>query len=69
MNVANRTDAKHLAFPMKDRDGRARVIIVAKYTYRISANGRVERDDDGPEPHPIDDIKERNLGHDLRGRR
>jgi len=54
MNVANRTDAKHLVFPMKDRDGRARIVMVAKYTYRVSADGRVERDDDGPEPHPID---------------
>lgn len=54
MNVANRTAGKHLAFPTKDRDGRALVAVVVKYTYRAGAYGRIERDDDGAPPHPID---------------
>jgi hypothetical protein len=54
MNVANRTDAKHLAVPMKDRDGRDQLVVIAKVTYRVDRDGGVERDDDGPDPHPVD---------------
>jgi hypothetical protein len=54
MNVQNRTDGKHLALPMKDREGRAVLAVIVKYTYKVAPNGRVERDDDGPEPRPID---------------
>ena len=54
MNVANRTAGKHLAFPAKDVEGRGRVVVIVKYTFRIGAHGKVERDDDGAEPHPID---------------
>ncbi|MBX3231402.1 MAG: DUF2169 domain-containing protein [Labilithrix sp.] len=54
MNVANRTAGKHLAFPTKDKDGRALVAVVVKYTYRSTPRGGVERDEDGAPPHPID---------------
>lgn len=54
MNVTNRTDSKHLAVPMKDRDGRDRLVVIVKTTYRISPRGAVERDDDGPEPYAVD---------------
>lgn len=54
MNVTNRTDGKHLALPMKDRDGRQRLVVIVKYTYRSTPRGALERDDDGPEPHPVD---------------
>lgn len=54
MNVQNRTDGKHLAIPMKDRDGHSLLAVIVKYTYRVAPNGRVERDDDGPEPRPAD---------------
>jgi hypothetical protein len=54
VNVQNRTDGKHLALPMKDREGRAVLAVIVKYTYKVAPNGRVERDDDGPEPRAID---------------
>ena len=54
MNVTNRTDGKHLALPMKDRDGHQRLVVILKYTYRATPRGAIERDDDGPEPHPVD---------------
>ncbi len=54
MNVANRTDAKHLALPIKDRDGRDQLVVIAKYTYRVDRHGVVERDDEGVEPSPVD---------------
>jgi len=54
MNVTNRTDGKHLALPMKDRDGKQRLVVIVKYTYRTTPRGAVERDDDGSEPHPVD---------------
>jgi hypothetical protein len=54
VNVVNRTDGKHLALPIKDRDGKGRLLVVVKYTYRVSPRGVVERDDDGPEPYAID---------------
>jgi hypothetical protein len=54
MNVANRTDGKHLAIPMKDKDGRARVVVIVKYTYRATPRGAMELDDEGPEPRPVD---------------
>jgi hypothetical protein len=54
VNVQNRTDGKHLAIPMKDRDGNPILAVIVKYTYRVSPTGRVERDDDGPEPRAID---------------
>lgn len=54
MNVQNRTDGKHLALPMKDRDGNGRLVVIAKYTYRATARGALERDTDGADPHPID---------------
>lgn len=54
MNVANRTAGKELAFPTKDVEGRGLVVVVVKYTYRAAAYGKVERDDDGAPPHPID---------------
>jgi hypothetical protein len=54
VNVTDRTNGKHLALPMKDRDGNGRLVVIAKYTYRITARGAVERDDDGIAPHPVD---------------
>lgn len=54
MNVQNRTDGKHLALPMKDREGNGRLVVIVKYTYRVGARGAVERDTDGADPHPID---------------
>jgi hypothetical protein len=54
MNVANRTDGKHLALPMKDRDGHARVVVILKDTWRRTPRGAMERDDDGPDPRPVD---------------
>ena len=55
MNVTNRTPARHLALPMKDKDGRDRLVVIVKYTYRIDRRGAIERDEDGPEPRPIDE--------------
>lgn len=54
MNVTNRTDGKHLALPMKDKDGNGRLVVIVKYTYRTTPRGALERDDDGPAPHPVD---------------
>ncbi len=54
MNVANRTPAKHLAVPIKDRDGRDQIVVIVKYTYHADAYGVVERDDEGREPCPVD---------------
>jgi hypothetical protein len=54
MNVSNRTSGKHLALPMKDRAGAARLVVIVKYTYRMTPRGAIERDDDGPGPHPVD---------------
>lgn len=54
MNVTNRTDGKHLALPMKDRDGNQRLVVILKHTYRATPRGALERDDDGPDPHPVD---------------
>jgi hypothetical protein len=54
VNVQNRTDGKHLAIPMKDRDGNGRLVVIVKYTYRVTARGALERDDDGIAPHAID---------------
>jgi hypothetical protein len=39
---------------MKDRDGRDRLVVIAKITYRVNARGGIERDDDGPEPYAVD---------------
>ena len=54
MNIANRTPGKILAFPTKDKDGRALLAVVVKYTYRGRPGGRIERVDDGADPYPID---------------
>ena len=54
MNVQNRTEGKHLALPMKDRDGSGRLVVIVKYTYRATATGALVRDDDGVAPHAVD---------------
>ena len=54
MNVVNRTGGKHLALPMKDRDGHMRLVVIVKYTYRATPRGAMERDDEGPAPRPVD---------------
>lgn len=55
MQVTNRTPGKHLALPLKDKDGRDQVAVIVKYTYRVDADGRVERDPEGRDPLPIDE--------------
>jgi hypothetical protein len=54
VNVANRTDGKHLALPMKDKNGHSRVVVIVKYTYRATPRGAIERDDEGTEPRAVD---------------
>lgn len=54
MNVANRTPGKTLAFPMKDKTGRAQVVVVVKYTYRAGPKGAFDVVEDGADPYPID---------------
>jgi hypothetical protein len=54
VNVANRTHGKHLALPMKDKDGGDRVVVVLKSTWRVSPKSAIERDGAGPEPYAID---------------
>jgi hypothetical protein len=54
VNVVNRSPGKHLPVPMKDRDGRDRLVVIVKYTYRAGRGG-LERDDDGAAPRPIDE--------------
>lgn len=54
MNVQNRTEGKHLAVPMKDVDGRPTIAVIVKYTFRATPSGRLELDEDGAEPRPID---------------
>ena len=55
MRVASRIPGKHLAVPVKDKNGRDQLVVIVKYTYRVDAHGRVERDDDGPEPRAVDE--------------
>lgn len=61
MNVINRTDGKHLALPMKDRDGASRLVVIVKYTYRATPRGKIERDDDGAAPRAVDVPNGRDL--------
>jgi hypothetical protein len=55
MQVVNRAPGKHLAVPLKDKDGRDRLVAIVKYTYRVDRDGRVERDEDGREPLAVDE--------------
>ena len=42
-DVINRTDARHAAFPIVDKDGREVLVVVAKASYAIDADGAGER--------------------------
>jgi hypothetical protein len=54
MNVASVAPGKLANFAVKDKHGRTLLAVVQKVSFRVDARGRVELDDDGPEPDLID---------------
>jgi hypothetical protein len=49
LEVANETSGKVATVPIKDKNGRELLSVVLKYTFVVSADGKVDVDDDGAE--------------------
>lgn len=55
MYVRHAGPARHFSLAIKDERGREWFVVVAKYTYRVDAGGRVRFDDESPAaPSPVD---------------
>ncbi len=53
--IVNTSRGRHLAVPMKDKDGRGLFVVILKYTFAVDRWGRVGLAEDDPaEPYPVD---------------
>lgn len=53
--IVNTSRGRHLAVPMKDKDGRGLFVVILKYTFTVDRWGRIAlAEDDAAEPYPVD---------------
>lgn len=55
MNIVHTGPSRHLAVPMKDKDGRENLVVILKYTFAVAPDGRVEVVTDDAQPYTVDE--------------
>lgn len=56
IRIINQTPGKHLAVPVKTKEGRDRLAVIIKITFRVDARGGVAIDPEGPAPYLADEF-------------
>lgn len=56
VDLRSDSQARYATIPMKDKDGRSLLVIIAKYTFSVDPFGRVELDvEQGASPYLVDE--------------
>lgn len=63
IRIINQTPGRHLAVPVKTKEGRDRLAVVLKMSFRVDAGGRPTIDPEGPEPYVADVLNEGDPSH------
>ncbi len=55
LDVLNESPTQHAALPMKDKDGRDQIVLIAKQTFDVDARGHVTAATEAPRPYLVDE--------------